>query len=180
MVQFEEAIASSHSGCVIHTFDPTVNRLKLLSGYYGFPAGANYHYIGIGAAPETFYGSTGSRRISFLVNSLNNIMDTLNHPYLDILKIDVEGSEWGLIDAMAKTGFPDIGHLLVEVHLTDRISPEKEWPDVVRLVERIEAAGFRLVHKTQLWSGPNPGEKSGGQVTFCLVLCAETLVPTGF
>ena len=131
-----------------------MDRLKLLSGYYRFPPRVNYHYIGIGTAPDaSFVANPTYGDYSFRVDSLHNIMATLNHPYIDVLKIDVEGSEYSVIRALAAKGMPRIGHLLVEVHLSEQWSPNQEWPDVVRMVELIEAAGFRLVHNEPLWSG---------------------------
>ena len=145
MTQFEEAVSAKHPGCVIHTFDPTLNRFMLLLGDFfhlgklQYPAAVNYHYIGIGDNPGWFDGNTGSHSISFQIDSLSNIMEHLGHPYVDVLKMDVEGSEWSTVDALMRDRagvLSRVGHILIEVHLAGSISPDKEWPDVVRMVEQ--------------------------------------------
>ena len=168
MVQFEEAISIKHPGCVIHTFDPTLDRLKLWLGTfhvgkYQFPAAVNYHYIGIGDNPGTFSGNTGSRSVDFQIDSLSNIMERLGHPYVDVLKMDVEGSEWSTVDALMRGNtLSRVGHILMEIHLAGSISPEREWPDVVRMVEQLEDAGFRLVKQAPAWSNDRLHEKIDG------------------
>ena len=79
--------------------------------------------------------------------------------------MDVEGSEWSTMDALTRDHagvLSRIGHILVEVHLAGSISPDKEWPDVVRMVEQLEAAGFRLVHNELVWSNDPLHDRSNG------------------
>ena len=130
-----------------------------------FPPAVNYHYLGVGDNPGWFAGNTGSRSITFQIDSLSNIMEHLGHPYIDILKMDVEGSEWSTVDALIRDHggvLAQIGHILIEIHLAGSISPDKEWSDVVRMVEQLEDAGFRLVCHEPLDSNDKLHDKSNG------------------
>jgi len=76
---FERDI-SQFSSCEIHTFDPSVKVLGFM------PSNAQFHRLGIFGEEKNI--SVGP------VTTLKKIMDSLGHKFIDILKIDVEYSEW--------------------------------------------------------------------------------------
>lgn len=50
---------------------------------------------------------------------VHEMMKQNNHTYIDILKVDVEGSEYSWIEAEPAHTFDRIGKLLIEVHNFD-------------------------------------------------------------
>ena len=82
--------------CEIHIFDPTSEPLK----------GYNYHSLGLAdhdgeVAMQTDASFAGQK---FPVKTLQSIMKGLGHTYIDILKIDVDGWECGILEKMDWTG----------------------------------------------------------------------------
>ncbi|KAF2008957.1 hypothetical protein BU24DRAFT_88803 [Aaosphaeria arxii CBS 175.79] len=80
------------------------------------------------ALDRVFFGKVGlgdeddvSRDPPFY--SLPSLMKQNNHTYMDILKIDIEGSEYGALDAMmdafaqSNDGVLPIGQVMIEIHL---------------------------------------------------------------
>lgn len=110
---FEQEMVSKH-GCEVFAFDPTIGRLKAPPQQ---ARSIHYHKMGI-------WNSSGSSKSFLLVEHLFDAMRRLNHSYIDVLKVDIEGAEW--------TVFRDIferrrgqrgealplpfGQLLIELH----------------------------------------------------------------
>ena len=76
------------------------------------------------------------------VRRLRTMMEMLGHNQIDLLKMDIEGAEYGVIENMLAEGVP-VRQLLVEFH------HRKPWIGVQKTVTAAEAlsrAGFRLFH----------------------------------
>ena len=81
--------------------------------------------------------------VSIPVNTLQNWMSTNNHEYLDILKIDIEGSEYDVLESLIAADHLPFTQLLVEYHdrfLDDRTRHSK-------LISSLKRSGF-----VELWS----------------------------
>jgi hypothetical protein len=66
-------------------------------------------------------------------------MDELGHDRIDLLKLDVEGAEYAILDDLLKVGLrPPV--LCVEYHRTTTME------HMIGGVRRAEAAGYRVVH----------------------------------
>ncbi|GAB5364057.1 hypothetical protein AAMO2058_000936800, partial [Amorphochlora amoebiformis] len=50
------------------------------------------------------------------VKTLKTIMRDLNHTHVDILKLDIEGSEWGFMENILDNGCPPVDQISVEYH----------------------------------------------------------------
>jgi FkbM family methyltransferase len=72
--------------------------------------------------------------------SLPSLMGELGHDRIDLLKLDVEGAEYELLDLVA-SGELGVKVLCVELHPTRGIEP------AVRAVRALTAAGFTLVDR---------------------------------
>jgi len=130
-MSFSESIISQY-GCFVHGFDPTpravqyVNRLandhvRLFPVGVGTAAGRvpfylpnNQSHVSGSLTPE---GHLGQRKIEVDVVTLGEIWNLLDVRRIDLLKLDIEGTEYELIDS------PDfhrragtIGQLCVEFH----------------------------------------------------------------
>lgn len=158
--QFERDILKK-TKCEVFTFDPTLSkeRENMLSS----SVRKNFLKIGL-------YKKNGTMQIGGFdreVRNLRSIMKLLNHDRIDILKIDIEGAEYEVIEELSLSKFPVIGQILVEVHAFKYLqevdksgsvlqNPSKLRLSLDKLFQNLEEAGFRLFHKeiNVLWSRP--------------------------
>ena len=155
-IAFEEGIRSRHSMCSVDTFDPTMNAQYHFRGHYSYvganelPDAMNFHQVGLGGFDGMVTGHTGAKPFEMYVATLSTIMSKLKHHYLDVLKIDIEGSEWGFLDNFFDQwpvgSSVTVGNLLLEVHLSQKLAFGRKINDVVRVQTELEARGYRLVH----------------------------------
>merc|ERR1712014_63112 len=55
------------------------------------------------------------------MGTLRTLMDRYNCSFLNIIRMDVEGAEWGVLEQGTRDKmWPRIGQLLLEVHMWDR------------------------------------------------------------
>lgn len=118
----------------VHGFDPSPRSIEWLAGQnlsgnfhfhpYGLaardgsitfsePAEANIHSLKI--IDSTREGETGLKTHKLEVHRLSTVMQKLGHEHIDILKMDIEGAEYGVIDDILVTGLP-ITQILIEFH----------------------------------------------------------------
>ena len=120
-------------GCVIHAFDPTPKSLawvgreifepRFLVHPWGLAAEdgtidlwlpANPSHVSASCRPSP---SMSSIRIRVPCRSLPSIMAELGHSRVDVLKMDIEGAEYEVLDSIINDGtISRIGALLVEFH----------------------------------------------------------------
>lgn len=105
---FEDRVHSLVPHCVVHTFDPTSAAPPSEA-----PTASFLHFHGDYGINGTSGPATVER--PFAVASLRDIMRSLNHTFLDVLKIDVEGSEWSVILDTDWSSL-QVGQLLIELH----------------------------------------------------------------
>lgn len=107
---FEQALHRA-AHCEVHGFDPSIGKLPPQAD--DIPQGAiQFHKIAL-------WPHTGSGGNFALTAHLRDIMRELNHSYIDVLKIDVESSEWVVFDDLFhrfEGGLDFFGQLLIEVH----------------------------------------------------------------
>lgn len=145
-------------GCVVNGFDPTLISKEWLSRQKGLPSEFVHHDIGL-----AHYTGTASFRlppkhsVSFsmsesvdgdqthdaTVMTLTDIMKKLDHSRIDVLKIDIEGAEYQIIDDLVQQ-VANIGQLLIEFH--DRMFPAETPSKSKAAMQRLESAGFELFH----------------------------------
>ena len=124
------------------------------------PEGFNIHDYGIGAVDgnTTFYPplkdgfvshsirrhtqDSVSRGIEVPLRSLTSICAELGHDRVDVLKMDIEGAEYEVVNSIANSAIP-IGQLLVEFHhgMYD-ISVQETRAAMQHLIK----FGFRVFH----------------------------------
>jgi FkbM family methyltransferase len=148
------------TGARIHIFDPTprsiewINRQKL-------PNGVQFHDFGIGAkdgtitfypprrsasshfSPVVRYRKIGiGETITAPVYRLSTIVRQLQHDRISLLKMDIEGGEYDVIDDLADQGVaPE--KLLVEFHHAYATIPLAR---TVESVGKLEDLGFQCFH----------------------------------
>jgi hypothetical protein len=91
-----EQIVSQSCPRGVHAFDCTINSTK--SSVFGM--NFTFHPTCVGEPYDLSAGSVYANETmdSLHFETLPNIMKGLGHKYLDVLKLDVEGSEWKLLE----------------------------------------------------------------------------------
>lgn len=76
--------------------------------------------------------------------NLETLCNDNNIDFIDILKIDVEGAEYEVLENLPDSFFNKIGQITVEFH--DFVDPELK-PRTLQIVERIKSLGFSYIAK---------------------------------
>jgi len=124
------------TGCEIHIFDPTPGVAEVMAPKQ--PPGITYHALGLS-------GSDGFVTISnkqVPAKKLSSIMQQLGHVgrKIEILKVDIEWSEWDSFNTLFSEGFPDVGQIQIELH----------WRDLntlMNFMQKMEDNGFVMFSK---------------------------------
>lgn len=143
-------------GCRVHAFDPTPRSLEWVDKA-DLPEGLKVHECGLsdfdGYAP--FYSpddpghvsrtildrsETDSKSISLPVRRLSTIMNELGHQSIDLLKMDIEGAEYRVIEDIHSSGIRP-GQILVEFH--------HQFPDIgtdatKKAINMLKEIGYRI------------------------------------
>ena len=103
-------------GCRVWSYDPSMNE-----GNYDLETNHKFFHIGIGKQDgvsndkSTLYQTDKSKRMkTFKIKTLKTMMSDMDIKFIDVLRIDVEGAEWDIIDSFE---YKNIGQLLIEVHM---------------------------------------------------------------
>jgi FkbM family methyltransferase len=143
-------------GVEVHAFDPTPRSIAWIRSQ-GLPEKIKFHEYGVGAHdgtavfrppknPSYVSYSTLSRggdraaSVEAPVYRLTTIMKMLGSEKIDILKIDIEGAEFPVLQDLIASMVP-VGQLLVEFH--------HRWPEVgpektKEALRNLDRAGFRI------------------------------------
>jgi hypothetical protein len=86
----------------------------------------------------------GGERIETQSVDLDSLLSRAGRTECDVLKLDVEGAEYALLEALVTSGrIQATRQVLVEFHHgVTRHTPK----DTRKIVESLAAAGFRLIH----------------------------------
>jgi len=155
-VSFDLDIISAY-GATVHAFDPTplaetwINQQQL-------PDDFHFHCIGLSdkdgiemfSLPPTHEVSfvKGARQLSdstvkCKVNRWGTIVSTLGHTVIDVLKIDIEGAEYDVIEDIIRSPVY-IGQILIEFHHRGLFN--KTLEDTRNAVNLLRENGWKLFH----------------------------------
>ena len=145
-------------GAEVHAFDPTPRSLEWLK-MQQLPGRFRVHEYGLAdhdgstsfALPNSplhvshsmvLGRSHQKATISAPVRRIASIMKELGHTRIDLLKMDIEGAEYDVIDDLV-TGSVPVRQLCVEFH--------HRWPEIGagktrNAIDRLRAAGYRIFH----------------------------------
>ena len=149
-------------GCTVLVFDPTPKSVAWMSSQI-LPDRVKFHPIGIDHADgeAEFHSPSNPEHVSFAINRtpaangpysvmatvmrLESIIAHFDAPPPDILKLDIEGFEYRVIDDIL-SGPIRPTQLLVEFH-------HKKYgfdiSDTMQLVNRLKSAGYRTFHVSE-------------------------------
>jgi FkbM family methyltransferase len=144
--------------CTVHAFDPTPKAITWVEHHMGGIANYHFHPYGLGAKTETatFFlpvneayvsGSyiaqrsvDTNRAVQVQLKSLADIGAELGHTRIGVLKVDIEGAEYGALESVLNSGL-DIEQILIEFH--DRLMPEGEVL-TMRAVDLLAQHGYAI------------------------------------
>lgn len=143
------------TGCTVHAFDPTPRALAWVQGQE-WPENWHFHALGVANRDETipFFEPLNPDHVSFSakpagatsvatalpVRRVRTIMQDFGHLAIDLLKMDIEGFEYDVIDDLIDSGVRPT-QLLVEFHHgMYGIELERTYT----ATSRLRAAGYRL------------------------------------
>jgi len=76
---------------------------------------------------------------------LKSLMRENRHSRIDLLKLDIEGSEYEVIDGLLNAGIP-VGQLCVEFHHSMATLPDVRRIQTIRAIFKLAMHGYKLVH----------------------------------
>src|SRR6056297_1114276 len=115
------------TGCEVHGFDPTVGGVP--PDCKGNPH-ITFHKQALGPVSEP-------SDMFMMVETLLDTMKRQGHSFVDVLKVDIEGSEWDTFRAMLPERALPFGQLLIELHFRD-------VSEVFEFFENMDTHGFRI------------------------------------
>lgn len=156
-LSFDESILARHPAAELHAFDPTPACIEWVAGQRLDPR-LHFHDYGVAGfdGELTLYAPDRSVRsysmierdraiaepVVVPVKRLVTIMASLGHAAIDVLKMDIEGAEYGVIDDMLDNAIRP-SQLLVEFH--HRFKSVGFGP-TLRAVGRLRDAGYRIFY----------------------------------
>lgn len=158
-VSFDTGVAEQF-GCDVHGFDPTpraaewVRSQKLTDKFKFHELGiasidgtlefhqpksdASYHFTPV----QRYENGESVRTVEAPVRRLTTIMRDVGHDHVDLLKLDIEGGEYDVIDDLLENNVLP-GQLLVEFHHMYATIP---WAKTRDAVAALRKAGYGIMH----------------------------------
>ncbi len=146
------------TGAKVHGFDPTPRSIawvkaqalpqRFVLAEYGLAAHDGVVRFHAPADPTHISHSllderaTSTGTIEVEVKRLATIMRELGHTRIDVLKIDIEGAEYDVLDQLLEERTP-VGQLLIEFHHQFASIPAQRTVDTLA---RLHAAGYDVFH----------------------------------
>lgn len=150
-ISFDLSVSKRY-GCTVHGFDPTPRAIEFVNKQK--PSNFVFHEYGLGhqTGMITFYLPRNERHVSgsiiptphlksagtpVLLKRLADIMSELKHDHLNLLKMDIEGAEYRVIESVQKDGLSEkIDQWLIEFHHRfDAGGPSRTRQAITRLGE---------------------------------------------
>ncbi len=160
-IRFETGMINRF-GCEVHAFDPTPRWVEWIKTQNTLPQ-FHFHPLAIGSRDGTLRmypringkGKVSSTMITMIndsadetlgievpVKKISTLMTELDISSIDILKMDIEGAEYEVIDDLLNSGV-QVYQLLVEFHHRFKSIPINKTKSALR---RLNSAGYRLFH----------------------------------
>lgn len=157
-VTFELALVDLF-GLDVHAFDPTPRAVEWMAAQ-AIPSQFHHHPFGVAGRDGTasFAQSTSLLNPSFKllneplgapagtveceVRKLSSLAGMFGHTHIDVLKLDVEGAEYQVIDDLLESGLK-VNQILVEFHHRFRNVGRAQ---TARAVAKLRDAGYRIFY----------------------------------
>jgi FkbM family methyltransferase len=162
-ISFELSLIRSFGLSALFAFDPTPAAISWLSGqpvpdefrlfqyaiadFDGvakfFPHD-NPDFVAHSLVPRK---AMAAQAVEVQVRTLPAVMLELGHDHIDLLKMDIEGAEYPVIENLVREKV-EIRQLLVEFHHHDRHTDGMSAERTKAAVQRLNRAGFKIFHVT--------------------------------
>ncbi|MEE2779235.1 MAG: FkbM family methyltransferase [Myxococcota bacterium] len=156
-ISFDLALIE-RTGLIVHGFDPTPRSLAWLETQ-DLPESFHVHAEGLAHYDGTATFSppvepthishtlldrpeTSERSIEVEVRRLSSLMASLGHQRLDILKLDIEGAEYEVIDEILQSGI-EVNQLLLEFHHQFKSIPVAR---TLKTIRSLNEHGYQTFH----------------------------------
>jgi FkbM family methyltransferase len=156
-------------GCKVFGFDPTpksinwIKSQKLPKEYeflpFGisdidgktkfFPVFKNPSFVSHTEMEKNRVKGQESRAFEAEIRTLPTVMKLLGHNHIDLLKMDIEGAEYKVIDSIEKNSI-DVKQICLEFHHT---LPNGSIKNTMKAVEILRKLGFKLFYQNHLGEG---------------------------
>ncbi len=155
-ISFDLDLIRAHN-IAVHAFDPTPASIQWVR-HQATPPSLKFHEYGIAHmngeiefhaprkttsahyTPVKRYRKSEGQTVMAPVKTLNTIMAELGHNRIDLLKMDIEGGEYAVIDTIVKTALP-IQQILVEFHHAYETIPLSA---TVASIHGLRSLGFKV------------------------------------
>ncbi len=148
---------SERFGSMVHLFDPSPTGINTMSLEENQAKGMIFHPIGLaGESGELEFGEPANpeegsysiadqntKRIKFPCTSVADFMREQGHDHVDLLKMDIEGSEYGVLECLLRDRLP-VRMLCCEFH---HFLPGYSRLMTLRYVLRLKQHGYSLIYK---------------------------------
>ncbi|XP_070204718.1 probable methyltransferase-like protein 24 [Littorina saxatilis] len=142
--------AAGKLGCQVLSFDPSMRNLTDRRRNEN----VMFYLIGLGSHDtDTFeprLNSYVAEPTKWKMRTLKTLLQQMKHAdrTIDLLKIDIESSEWQVIRNILDTGvLRQVKQLLLEWHIFPDTPPRKEYVKLAEVLDELKAAGFRSFHR---------------------------------
>ena len=147
---------------VVHAFDPTPRSIEWVNNQ-SVPENFKFYPIGLAAengtmdffppareksthfSPVKRYNEDNKKIIKAPVKNLQTIASELNHTVIDVLKMDIEGAEYEVIDSLLACDV-SINQILIEFHHMYKTIPISK---TIEAINKLEDMGFQLFNISQ-------------------------------
>ncbi|VDI21826.1 Hypothetical predicted protein [Mytilus galloprovincialis] len=147
--RFDDTMATLR--CEVHSFDPSMNVSE-----YTRESGVVFHTFGIGSqnddsfTPRTNEYIRKEQKSTWKLGKLSTILSNLGHQNmtLDILKLDIEGYEWDVLENIVQEGLlSKVKQLEVEYHIFPDFPKREKYVDVLKTFQSLWKLNFRRYYK---------------------------------
>ena len=109
-------------GCTVYSFDPSMDYKSKRADRHFFEK------VGIGASTGSHTGASTlyTGKTNYQVETVASIMTRLGHSDIDVLRMDTEGAEFGVL---ASLPYDKIGQLSLEIHMWKH--PFRDWKSIL-------------------------------------------------
>ncbi|CAL1547638.1 unnamed protein product [Lymnaea stagnalis] len=148
---FDDAMAKL--GCEVHSFDPSMEWEDKKRG-----PNSTFHNLGLSNKNTDGFNPRKDMYVTkkqiWKMRTIKSVMKELGHEQrtIDVLKIDIEGYEWDVIDNMMETDvFKYIRQFMLEFHLFRDWPVKEDYVYLYKIYTRLREMGFR-----EFSIGPHP------------------------
>jgi FkbM family methyltransferase len=156
-ISFDISVIENHN-CHVFGFDPTPKSIKWVKQHQSLPSKFIFFEYGIADKsgmidfylPKNIEHVSGSfikqdnvddkQKVLVEMKSWEDIVNTLGHSQIDVLKMDIEGAEYNILDSFLESSVPII-QILIEFH--DRLFDDGKIKSI-NAIKKLKNHGYEI------------------------------------